>query len=45
MAEPPKKPRAKVSLNHSDSGALEKGRRGCWCSQVAAVYWMRALAY
>lgn len=44
MAEPPKKPRAKVSLNHSDPGALEKGR-GCWLSRVAAVYWMRALAY
>lgn len=25
MVEPPQKPRAKVSLSHSDAGALEKG--------------------
>lgn len=45
MAEPPQKPRAKVSLSRRDAGVLEKGRRGCWHSWEAAVYWMRALAY
>lgn len=38
MAEPPQKPRAKVSLSLRDAGALEKGRRGCWHSWEAAVY-------
>lgn len=44
MAEPPQKPRARVSLSRGDAGALEKGRRGCWHSWEAAVYWVRALA-
>lgn len=41
MAEPPKKPR----VNLSDAGALEKGRRGCWCSRAAAgvLGWLRLL--